>query len=143
MIDSKILCFRFYKSINQILKLNIKLRMKGSNESFEQSEGVVIFGDEAAHESSGSLGIFLDGFKFQKGHSFELFLDNFFRVSFGVKGLGLSCVVGKVVIILDLHKKLLEFKVNIFLILRLGRHFFGLDSFWTGSWSALDCGFSR
>ena len=89
------------------------------------------------------MGVFLDGFEFQEGHAFEFVLDNFFGVSFGVKGLGLSGVVGKVVIILDFDKKFLELKVYIFFILGLGGHFFGLDSFRTGGRSALDSGFGR
>ena len=55
--------------------------MNKSQKSFEQSAGIVIFGNETTHESSGSLGVSLDGLKFKERYSLEFFF-NFLEISF-------------------------------------------------------------
>lgn len=65
-----------------------------------------------------------------------------FGLSFGVEDLRFANV-SEVVGIVDFNKELLELKVSVLLVLRLGGHFARLELFRTGSWSALDCSFVR
>ena len=48
--------------------------MISSKEPFEESGGVIVFGDETAHESPGPLGVLLDGFQLEEGAALEFFL---------------------------------------------------------------------